>query len=63
MDNNIFKNTITSINENIEANQDNKDYNRDHIILHNYSTKFDWGLLNSGKFVNKMENEIIEDTK
>ena len=62
MDNNIFKNTITSINENIEANQDNKDYNRDHIILHNYSTKFDWGLLNSGKFVYEMENENIKET-
>ena len=29
-------------------------YNKDNLIIHNYSTKFDWGLLHSKQFVNEM---------
>ena len=35
-------------------------YNKDNIIIYNYSTKFDWGLLHSKKFVSEMDGESID---
>ena len=35
-------------------------YNKDNILIYNYATKFDWGLLHSKKFVSEMNGESIE---
>ena len=35
-------------------------YNKDNIIIYNYSSKFDWGLLHKKQFVSKMEGLNID---
>ncbi len=61
MDNNIFQNSINPNFESIDFSLkiNNEIYNKDHIILHNYSTKFDWGNANLGKFIKSIVNKKI----
>ena len=65
MDNNIFINSINPNFENIDFSLTNSNeiYNKDHIILHNYSTKFDWGNANMGKVIKSITNyQIISES-
>jgi len=64
LDNNKMTNIMTNLEEHITFNCPNsKDctlYNKDNIIIYNYSSKFDWGLLHKKQFVNSMNGLQIE---
>ena len=59
LDNNQLTNVMTNAeSENIIIQTAKTNlYNKDNIILYNYSTKFDWGILHKKQFVSKMEKE------
>ena len=65
LDNNQMTNIMTNyedrehISAKIDEIKDNKKsalYNKDNIIIYNYSTKFDWGILHKKQFVNSMND-------
>lgn len=63
--NNKIKNIISTLSEHFTITILSTDsmYNVDNIILYNYSSKFDWGLLNSDNFVSSMNGAIITSTE
>ena len=61
IDNNQFTNIMSNyenehftFNCKLEKNKICTAYNKDNLIIHNYSTKFDWGLLHKKQFVSVM---------
>ena len=64
LDNNKMTNIMTNLEEHITFNcpqaKDCTLYNKDNIIIYNYSSKFDWGLLHKKQFVNSMNGLQIE---
>ena len=59
LDNNQMTNIMTNFEAHITAKiTDEKSslYNKDNIIIYNYSTKFDWGILHKKQFVNSMNS-------
>ena len=64
LDNNQMTNIMTNLEDHISAKIESEKtgtkkhslYNKDNIILYNYSTKFDWGILHKKQFVNSMNN-------
>ena len=61
IDNNQFTNIMSNyenehftFNCKLEKNNICTAYNKDNLIIHNYSTKFDWGLLHKKQFVSVM---------
>ena len=64
LDNNEMTNIMGNYEEHItftcQKSSDCTIYNKDNIIIYNYSTKFDWGILHKKKFVSKMDGLQIE---
>ena len=64
LDNNQMTNIMTKLEEHITFNCPNANkctlYNKDNIIIYNYSSKFDWGLLHKKQFVNSMDGLQID---
>ena len=64
LDNNQMTNLMYNYGEHITLACKNANvcsiYNKDNIIIYNYSTKFDWGLLHSKQFVSMMGEEVEE---
>ena len=61
LDNNVMTNIMENYEEHISFLCTTKTctmYNKDNIIIYNYSTKFDWGLLHKKQFVSTMEEEL-----
>ena len=62
IDNNMFTNLMSNYEEHFSFNCDKITdctlANKDNIIIYNYSTKFDWGLLHSKKFVSEMTDNL-----
>ena len=58
LDNNVMNNIMGNLEEHISFICENKDrctlYNKDNIIIYNYSSKFDWALTNKTRFVSDM---------
>ena len=62
IDNNVLKDTIGIYNEDISGVIDPNLYemgHKDKLIIYNYSTKFDWGNSNPGKYVKTMTGTVI----
>ena len=63
MDNNQLTNVVTNpyiqsdANIIMDTSKTKAFYNKDNIILYNYSTKFDWGILHKKQFVSSMDEE------
>ena len=61
LDNNVMTNIMENLSEHIAFKCTSGAkctlYNRDNIIIYNYSSKFDWGLLHKGYFVKEMDGE------
>ena len=68
LDNNRMTNIMGNLEEHITIKCDNGAkcalYNKDNIIIYNYSSKFDWGLGHNGSFVESIDgdNNIIGKT-
>ena len=68
LDNNKMTNIMENLEEHImikcESGQKCASYNKDNIIIYNYSSKFDWGLgkklVNDPSFVKSIENSEIK---
>ena len=65
IDNNVMTNIMGNLGEHISFKCASKSrctlYNRDNIIIYNYSSKFDWGLLHKKHFVEKMDGDFTLD--
>ena len=65
IDNNVFTNLMGNYEEHFSFNCDKITtctlLNKDNIIIYNYSTKFDWGLLHSKQFVSEMTDKLYID--
>ena len=59
LDNNRMTNIMTNLEEHITIKCENGAkcalYNKDNIIIYNYSSKFDWGLGHKGNFVESID--------
>ena len=64
LDNNVMQNLMAKLTEHISfkcsSSNDCTLYNKDNIIIYNYSSKFDWGLLHKKQFVKSMNELQIE---
>ena len=64
LDNNKMTNIMYKLEEHITINCPKASectiYNKDNIIIYNYSSKFDWGLLHKKQFVNSMDGLQID---
>ena len=61
LDNNQLTNIMSNADENIVVVlQGTTLYNKDNIIIYNYSTKFDWGILHKKQFVSNMNGLQID---
>ena len=62
LDNNVMTNTMENLAEHISFKCASKArctlYNRDNIIIYNYSSKFDWALLHKKNFVINMDGDF-----
>ena len=62
LDNNIMTNIMGNLEEHIIFKCENGEkcalYNKDNIIIYNYSSKFDWGLLHKKQFVINMDGDF-----
>ena len=63
LDNNRMTNIMTNLEEHISFKCESVAkcgvYNKDNIIIYNYSSKFDWGLKHKGYFVDDLINNDI----
>ena len=59
LDNNIMTNIMGNLEEHFVFKNEQRYtlYNKDNIIIYNYSSKFDWGLLHPYQFVNNMDGD------
>ena len=67
LDNNVMTNIMGNLEEHISFKCPNGArctlYNKDNIIIYNYSSKFDWGLTHKQYFVNEMDGKEIKPKK
>ena len=63
LDNNVMSNIMENYEEHIAFSCPKTTctiYNKDNIIIYNYSTKFDWGILHKKQFVSSMDDLKID---